>query len=127
MFGKMVWEGRKSTRTLYTYVRGNGPKDTLIPLLENAYDEVDRLQGVIAELGVELAAIRAAQLANFHATQASDLSSAQDEIRDLNLLITELFSDNERLDAENKEFEKGIRDLRSRNQMLQRMTLYLIP
>jgi hypothetical protein len=68
---------RKSTQTLFSYLRGNGPRETLIPLIEDAYDEVDRLQGVIQELSGEFAASRAAQLVNFHAAQASELTSAQ--------------------------------------------------
>ena len=69
----MSWEERKNTQTLFRYVRGNGPKDTLIPWLEDAYDEVDRLQGVIQELGGELIASRAAQLANFHSQTSQQL------------------------------------------------------
>ena len=47
IFGKMVYNGRKSTHTLFTYVRGKGPSETLIPWLLNAYDEFDRLRGII--------------------------------------------------------------------------------
>ena len=42
----MVYEGRKDDAFLYAQLLGRRPKATLIPLLKNAYDEVDRLRGL---------------------------------------------------------------------------------
>lgn len=40
----MAFDGRKSKEWLYRHCSGRGPKDNLIPALNNAYDEVERLQ-----------------------------------------------------------------------------------
>lgn len=40
----MSYEGRKDKERLYRYCGGSGPKEKLIPLLINAYDEVERLK-----------------------------------------------------------------------------------